>query len=97
MFINFILALFGWELFYFLSMEKNKWLDDYDNSSKPNYEINEYGYKFMGRLSGMSCQSKDIENYPSNVIFDGETIRLMTDEEYSNFSRERKLKYILNT
>ena len=69
------------------------WLNDIESiedlinsSSKPNYEINEYGYKFMGQLPSGNVI----------VIFDSEKLIVMTNEEYLNFSRERKLKFILN-
>ena len=59
--------------------------------AEKNIDINEFGYKLMGHL-------------PSNgkyygervVVFDGEKITLMSDEQFVNFEREIKLKCILN-
>ena len=52
-----------------------------------NIDINEYGYKLMGHLY----------NNPDNfLVFDGKSCIWMSEEQYINFTRNRKLNNILN-
>ena len=54
---------------------------------EPNTEVNNYGYKLMGYLN---------TNKEKCLVFDGKNCIVMSVEEFMNFSRERKLQFILN-
>ena len=54
--------------------------------TEPNIKVNKYGYKLMGYLY------KDKEK---PLVFDGKSCIMMSVEEFINFSRERKLQFIL--
>ena len=52
----------------------------------PNIEVNEYGYKLMGWFD---------DNHNNCIIFNGEKTIQMSSDEFINFTRERKLNFIL--
>ena len=53
--------------------------------AESNIKVNKYGYKLMGYLD----RTNDC------IVFDGKEMRKITIEQFINFSRERKLNYIL--
>jgi hypothetical protein len=58
--------------------------------AEKDIEVNEFGYKLMGHLpSNGKYYSERV------VIYDGEKVTLMSDEQFVNFEREIKLKNIL--
>lgn len=73
--------------------------------SKPNIEINNYGYKLMGilcrNLEKPYILNDNTKIYPyingieTPLVFDGKRMILMTHEQFINFTRERKLNFIL--
>jgi len=73
-------------------MSEDKILDNWNEiieliQTTPNIEVNKYGYKLMGWFD---------DNHNNCIIFDGKKNIQMTYEQFVNFSRERKLSFILN-